>query len=138
MTSQLDNVNSLLVGMPQCVVKKLQILQNNAARLVYRKKKRDHVTPIMKELHWLPAKAKIQYKICLLTFKDLHGLAPPYLTSLLSKYRPRRFLQLVNRHLLVHKILNLKQAGGRTFSVSAPVFWNSLPDYLKAITDLEA
>ena len=48
-SSKIDNMNGLLYGLPECVIKKLQLIQNNAARLVKRKKKCDHVTPIMKE-----------------------------------------------------------------------------------------
>ena len=76
-SSKIDNLNSLLVGLPHCVLKKLQLIQNNAARLVLRKKRSEHVKPLLEQLHWLPIQQRITYKICLLTFKLLHGLAPP-------------------------------------------------------------
>ena len=57
--SKLDYVNSLLYGISEGLLDKLQRIQNNAARLVYRKNKFDHVTPLMKELHWLPVRQRI-------------------------------------------------------------------------------
>ena len=60
--SKLDYVNSLLYGMSEGLLDKLQRIQNNAARLVYRKKKFDHVTPLMKELHWLPVRQRIEFR----------------------------------------------------------------------------
>ena len=53
-TSRLDNLNSLLVELPDYVLNKLQLVQNNAARLVAREKKSSHVTPLLKQFHWLP------------------------------------------------------------------------------------
>ena len=126
-SSRLDNMNSLLVGLPECVVRKLQIVQNNAARLVTRTKRRDHITPVMKELHWLPVTARIKFKICLLTFKALNGLAPGYLTSLLSRYQPGRHLRSANSGFLKIKVPRLKTVGGRAFSTVAPKYWNKLP-----------
>ncbi len=63
--------------------------------------KYDHITPIIQSLHWLPIKYRISYKILLLTYKALNGLAPAYLTSLLSRYNPTRSLRSQNSGLLV-------------------------------------
>ena len=83
-SSKLDNMNSLLVGVPDVVLNKLQLLQNNAARLVLRKRKRDHVTPMLRLLHWLPVRSRIKFKICLLAFKAIHGLAPRYISQMIA------------------------------------------------------
>ena len=129
-SSKLDNLNSLLVGVPDYVIRKLQMIQNNAARLVLRKRRRDHVTPMLKELHWLPVKSRIQYKVCLLTYKALNNSAPKYISELLSYYHPRRALRSAARGLLCQKVPCLKTAGGRAFSVVAPEMWNGLPQHL--------
>jgi hypothetical protein len=61
-SSKLDSLNSLLVGVPDYVLKRLQMIQNNAARIVLRKKKCEHVTPLLKQLHWLLVKYRIKFK----------------------------------------------------------------------------
>ena len=135
-SSKLDNLNSLLVGIPETVIRKLQLIQNNAARLVLRKKRREHITPLLQQLHWLPIKYRIKYKICILTYKALHGLAPSYIKSLIEEYVPRRDLRSRNRCLLTVKKANLAKTGGRSFSVCAPVMWNSLPEHLRKANSL--
>ena len=75
-TSRLDNLNSLLVELPDYVLDKLHLLQNNAARLVAREKKSSHVTPLLKQLHWLPIEYHIKYKIILIVYKCLHEMGP--------------------------------------------------------------
>ncbi len=66
-----------------------------------RSRKYDHITPILQSLHWLPIKYHISYKILSLAYKALNGLAPAYLTSLLSRYNPSRSLRSQNSGLLV-------------------------------------
>ena len=63
--------------------------------------KRDHVTPLLKELHWLPVHARIEYKMIMLTFKCLKNLAPAYLSELIAVYKPLRCLRSENKRLLV-------------------------------------
>ena len=75
-SSILDNCNSLLIGIQDKDIAKLQIIQNSAARLVSLCKKYEHITLILKGLHWLPIKYRIVYKILLLTFKCLSGQSP--------------------------------------------------------------
>ena len=87
-TSRLDNGNCLLNGISDALLKKLQLVQNTAARVLTKTRKYDHITPVLKDLHWLPVRERIQYKILLLTWKSLHDLAPPYLKDLLIPYTP--------------------------------------------------
>ena len=112
---------------------KLQYVQNSAARLVTLSKKHDHITPVLFNLHWLPIYYRINYKIILFTFKALHGLAPSYICNLISKYKPVRCLRSADKMLLTSSSYNLKSYGYRSFQVSAPVLWNSLPTSIRNI-----
>ena len=78
-TSRVDSRNSLLYGLPAYQLNKLQGIQNAAARLILR-----HVRPLLYNLHWLPVKFRIYFKILLLTYKAITGLAPFYLQELIN------------------------------------------------------
>ena len=67
--SRLDYCNSLLFGISDESLDRLQRVQNAAARLIYGLRKSEHITGTLKELHWLPVRSRIEYKIALLTFK---------------------------------------------------------------------
>ncbi len=123
--------NRLLGGCPASSINKLQVVQNAAARVLSRSRKYDHITPILQSLHWLPIKYRISYKILLLAYKALNGLAPAYLTSLLSRYNPSHSLRSQNSGLLVVPRIAKSTKGGRAFSYLAPKLWNSLPDNVR-------
>ena len=136
--SKLDNLNALLYGLPDCLLRKLQLVQNQAAKLVARKRKQDHVTPILITLHWLPVQQRIYYKVLLLAYKCIHGLAPSYLCSLLEEYQPARSLRSSSQYLLKEKKGRLKTYGDRAFSVAAPHLWNSLPVELRSCQSIDS
>ena len=91
--SRLDYCNSLLVGCPMYLLSKLQKVQNNAARLIFRTTRSAHVTPRLHSLHWLPTEQRIEYKSSLLCFKIISHQAPIYLSELLHLYAPFRQLR---------------------------------------------
>ena len=83
-TSRIDYCNSLLYGLPNCQLNKLQRVSNASARLVCNAPGFCHISPLLRGLHWLAVKAWIEFKILLITFKAIHGLAPKYLCDLLT------------------------------------------------------
>ena len=94
--SKLDYCNSLLTNLPSHSLKKLQTFQNQAAKLVFRKKKYDHATPLLFSLHWLPVECRIHYKIACIVFKSINGEAPTYLSDHIAIYTPERNLRSSN------------------------------------------
>ena len=83
-SSRLGYCNNPLFGAPECHLHKLQRVQDAAARLVFQESRFCHNTPLLKSLHWLPVKYRIVFKILLITFKAIHGLAPAYVGELIS------------------------------------------------------
>lgn len=130
-TTKLDNCNSLLYGLPQYLLDRLQNVQNSAARLITRTRKHDHITPILQKLHWLPVKQRIIFKLLLLTYKALHGLAPGYITDMLQPYKPTRELRSSTRLLLKIPPARLSRYGERAFQHASPKLWNSLPEDIR-------
>ena len=68
-------------------IEKLQRLQNTAARLTVCTKKSDYITPVLKKLHWPPVNDRITFKLLLLTYKSLNGVAPVYITLPFSSFQ---------------------------------------------------
>lgn len=125
-SSRLDNCNTLLYSLPSALTSKLQRVQNTAARIVMRASKHHSISHIMKQLHWLPIKQRVQFKIITITWKSLHGLAPSYIDELLTPYVPSRELRSSDRKdLVIPRYRN--NYGARAFSSAAPTLWNSLP-----------
>ena len=130
--SRLDYCNSLFCNMTNENVEKLQLLQNHAARLIFGAKKRDHITPLLMKLHWLPIYYRINYKIALLCFKCLNKTAPIYLQNLIQIYKPRRSLRSsTDNSILFKPVMNYKTYGEKSFSFYGPYVWNSLPAHLR-------
>ncbi len=127
MTSRLDYCNALLGRCSARLINKLQLVQNAAARVLTRTRKYDHISPVLSTLHWLPTKHRIDFKILLMTYKALNGLAPQYLSELLSHYSPPRAAAFSNSGRLIIPRISKSTAGGRSFSFSAPKLWNNLP-----------
>ena len=112
-------------------IRRLQLIQNNAACIISRSKKTVSITPILHSLHWLPIESRIEYKIILLTFKSLNGLAPTYLSELLIPYNPIRTVKSSNSNLLQEHEPRTIKHGERAFVNCAPQLWNSLPNDMR-------
>ena len=124
--SRLDYCNAILCDLPNTVIRELQSVQNAAARLIVCCPRDSSITPILKQLHWLPISHRIQYKVLCLTYKGQNGLAPEYIKDMLCSYAPIRRLRSSDQKLLTVPSTNLAY-GKRSFSVAAPRLWNSLP-----------
>ena len=120
-------LTSLLYGLPNYLIQRLQHVMNAAAKLITCKRKLDNVTPLLIKLHWLPVRQRIVFKIFLYAFKALHGVTPTYLAELISPYVPRRALRSTDQLLLEQPMHKLKSVGLRAFSVCMSYLWNSLP-----------
>ena len=134
--SRLDYCNVILYGLPDCLLSKLQRLQNHAARLISGTSKHEHISPVLQGLHWLPVEQRIIYKVLLMTFKALNGLAPTYLSDLLCPYNPSRALRSSNQNLLHEPSYRLKTYGARSYRCAAPRLWNKLPPQMRSVTNL--
>lgn len=133
-SSRLDYCNSLLGGVSKGLVAKLQSIQNAAARLVTGTRKFEHITPVLRSLHWLPVRHRITFKLAMLVYKSLHGLAPPYLAedlTAVSSLPGRQHLRSAADHELdvpgARTVL-----GTRAFRISGPATWRSLPATLRS------
>ena len=130
-TSRIDSCNSLLYGLPQKDINHLKIVHHAAARVISKTRKYDHITPILKELHWFT------FKYLVITWKALHRLAPKYLCDLIhiDEHRAR---QSNNVNILYTPKTKVVSGGDRAFSKAAPKLWNALPIYLRCIESLDS
>ncbi|XP_068680545.1 uncharacterized protein [Montipora foliosa] len=130
-TSRLDYCNSLLYGVPDHHMQKLQCVMNASARLIFCAPKHcRHITPLLQQLHCLPIRLRIEFKILLITFKVLQGSAPKYLIDLISVLPPSRYdLRRNNKVILLSTPKRFTEVtmGDRSFMTAAPRLWNSLP-----------
>ncbi len=125
-TSRLDYGNSLYCGISKSQITRLQLVQNASARFLHNSCKCDHITPILRALHWLPIKFRIDFKVLLLVYQSLHHQAPSNLSELLHVYTPTRSLRSSDQNLILVPQSRLKCRGDQAFSVVGPRLWNYL------------
>jgi len=112
------------------------LVQNAAARVTMETTKFDHITSILRELHWLPVRKRIVYKLAVMVYKCLHGLAPPYLAVgcvPVMSLPSRRHLRSAESGCLA--ITGARTTlGSRNFVVAGAKIWNSLPVDLRLLS----
>jgi len=123
--SRIDYCNAVLHSATSYSIKKLQRVQNNAARIVLEAPKRSHASPLLKTLHWLPVQQRIEYKVALLMFKVRSTSTPSY---------PRRLIQdgehghnLRSTTTALCQLFTTTTFAKRARLCSAPAVCNSLP-----------
>ena len=125
---RLDYCNSLLYGIADSQLRRLQSVQNAAARLITGTRRTEHITPVLQSLHWLPVRQRIVFKLAVLVHKCLNGCAPAYLIDDCRLIRPRRSgLRSSSSTIKLAVPPTRTTFGDRSFAVDGPRVWNSLP-----------
>ena len=128
--SKLDFGNTTLAGLPLYQLRRLQSVMNAAARLVFSASRYDQIMPLLHRLHWLRAPPRISFKLAVLAFRCLRGLAPTYLSDSLCHVADlpgRQRLRSASSADLAVPQTRLQTVGDRAFCVAAAKTWNSLP-----------
>jgi len=131
-SSRLHYCNALFYGISDSLFRRLQSIQNEAARFLTGVSRRDHISPVLRSLHWLPVKQRVDYKLATLVYKSLQGQAPSYLVDdcQLIADSGRRQLRSAHANVLSVPRRNTR-LGDRSFSVAGPRIWNSPPASLR-------
>ena len=131
--SRLHYCNSIYYRLPNILMKKLQNIQNRAARPIKKIPLREKITPALIELHWLPMKARIIYKISLLTYKALKFGEPKYLNEYLVPFgfETSVAVRYANDRHRLFEPRTIRSSGERSFQYNAPRLYNKLPVVIK-------
>jgi len=125
---RLDCCNSLLIDLPLTHIQRLQSVQNATARLIFNLRRCHHITDALIGLHWLRVLERIAFKVATLTYRALHGSAPPYLASsfiCVADMPHRRRLRSASTEQLYVPTCPQSNIGGRAFPVAGAKVWNS-------------
>ena len=137
---QPDYCNSILAGIPLHLVQRLQSVMNVATRLIFSSSKCNHITLHLRQLHWLTISWRIDFKLAVLFYKCLHGLAPSYLSDELHHPTELEFRRLrlcsASSHELSVPRTRLSTYGDRAFPVAAIRIWNSLLQHVTSAPSL--
>ena len=130
-TSRIDFCNSLLVGSTQKQLSRLQVLHNSSARMLTNTSKYDSISPILYQLHWLPIKFRILFKVLTMAHKFIYGINTPSYINLQIK-KPQRVTRAASyAELSCPETPRLKSVGYKSLYFSIATEWNKLPGYMR-------
>ena len=135
-TSRLDKLNSLLVNISNCMLHKLQLVQNSTARVILKLSRQSNITPALIVLHWLPFPERIHCNILLLVYKSINHQGLSYLADMLTPYQPSRAHRSSLQHFLNKKKTN-KKYWERAFAGCGPALCNNLPLFIRQSESVE-
>jgi hypothetical protein len=127
--ARLDYCNAMFAGLPKIDIDRLQSIQNAAVRLISNARQHDHITPLLREKHWLPVQQRITFKLCVMMYRIINNISPVYLRG----YRLEPSSHSSSHWLRSSDTLQLSvprsrtRLGDRAFAVAGPKAWNSLP-----------
>ena len=128
-TSRIDYGNAILFGISDRHLHRLEMVQRSVARIVMqiRRDDRQSMMTILRQLHWLPVRKRIEYKLLVFVHRALYDGMPEYLAALLLQHAPRRSLRSAGGLLLKVPKVNLERSSRGVFAFAGPTLWNKLP-----------
>ena len=127
--------NSLYLNLPKKQISLLQLLQNSLDRAVTRTPKTEHITTVLKSLHWLKIEERIHYKIISLTYDSLHISQPQYLRKLIN-IKPAGSNRSSNHFTLLRPpTTSSLKISNRSYNRTAPILWNNLPKSMRTFSN---
>ena len=126
----MDYCNSILYGISEKLLHELQLFLNAAAKTIVGLYKYDHIGDTLKDLHWLPVRFRIRYKLLLLVYKCLNSMGPYYLCEMLSYCN-------YGHNIVLNEPYVKTTYGARAFCKAGPQLWNSLPSEIRECSSLE-
>ena len=133
---ELWNHLSYAIMEESCNLARLQRVQNTLARVVAQKPRFCHITPDLSDLHWLPVRHRISFKIATVTYRVLQFQQPSYLASLIPRYVPARALRSSSSLSICVPTCKTTMAASKSFSSVASGIWNALPNHLSSVPTL--
>jgi hypothetical protein len=132
--SHLDYHNALLLGVTDQTTHRLQVAQNNAARCLTRTKYRHHISPVLQQLHWLPVRQRVVFKVMTTIHKSLHSSsAPAYMRELCPIYTPLKSLRSSSDKWKLEVKKSSNRYGARAITTLGAQLWNGLPLELREL-----
>ena len=137
--TRLDYGSATLAGLTSQLQDRLSSVLHAAARLIFSRRKYDHVTLLLRELHWLRVPERIAFRLAVLVFRCRHGSAPSYLIAELhnvADVESRQRLRSASTTALLVPRTERSTIGDRAFPVAAARIWNSLSSFVQSSSSL--